>query len=586
MSFLATINPGFILIFAGLVGLFVPLRQIRHALMIIAPVVGILALALADMNLDLATARALGLDLVLYRVDTLNYLFGLAFLIAALLQAIYALHTDDRFQDGMAMTFAGTAISAVFAGDLMTLFIFWELTAISSVFLILKAQTKAAYNAAMRFLGLQILSGVMLLDGMVYVQKKTGTLDLKAFESVADPGANFILVAIAIKAAFPLLHNWMQDSYPKATVVGTVALSAFTSMLAVLVAARLFPGVDMLIWIGALMAVFPIIFAVLVNDLRKVLAYGVNSQVGLMICAVGLADLALPSGQLALNGAVGLAFVHVIFTVLLFMATGAVLHRAGTIRASELGGLYKSMPFTAVFCLVGAASMAAVPFFSGFAAQTLILDSALQSGGLTIWLMLLFASAGVVLHAGLKVPYCAFFSRDKGLRVAEAPFNMLFAMGLAALVTLAVGLPSFAGIGHGWLYDLLPYPGVARSHQPFEMTDILSQLQLLSLGVLAFLLLRRIGLYPLERAGTVLDFDWTYRWAGYGVAKWAGTVWTKAVPAVTRFFGAVGHAGFKRLENAFSPQGQLSRGGLNGDIAIWAAALLGAALLLSFISVN
>lgn len=585
-ALLTTLNPGLVLLFAGLVGLVLPVQRVRQGLMIAAPLIGIAMLSGAQLDVDLMTARAIGVELILYRVDTLNYVFGLAFLIAALLNAIYALHNDDRLHDGMAMALAGSAVTATFAGDLMTLFIFWELTALGSVFLILKAGTRAAYFASMRYIAIQILSGVLLLDGIAYVYKYTGSLSLEAFADLAAPGAIFIFLAIAIKAAFPLLHNWLQDAYAKATVTGAAVLSAYVTTLAVLACARLFPGLDHLVWLGAIMVVFPVFFAVLENDLRRVLAYALNIQVGFMICAVGFADVATDVGRLALSGAAAHAFTSVIFMALLFMAVGAVLYRTGTAKASALGGLYKSMPFTTVFCLVGAASMSAVPLFSGFVSRSLIVDAAALAGNQVIWMMLLFGSAGVFAFAGLKVPVAAFFNRDRGRRVEEAPFNMLLAMGIAAAVCILVGLPAFMGLGHGWLYSLLPYPPRPGSTDVFAAGTLLTQMQLLVLAAIGAVLLRRFGLYPEEREGIILDTDWVYRRLGFGLAQWANDVWAKAGPAMTRVAGNLAGEAFERIERAFSPRGQLSRGPLSGGMAIWTAALLGMAMLLSFITVR
>ncbi|MEL6752958.1 MAG: Na(+)/H(+) antiporter subunit D [Pseudomonadota bacterium] len=585
-AFLTTVNPGFVLVVAGLAGLVIPVQRVRQGLMIAAPLLGMLMLANAPQNMDLMTAEALSIELILYRVDNLNFIFGLAFLIAALLNAIYALHTDDRLQDGMAMAYAGAAVAAAFAGDLMTLFVFWELTAVSSVFLILRAGTRAAYFASMRYLAIQILSGVLLLDGIAYVYKSKNSLTIEAFTSFDQPGAVFIFLAVGIKAAFPFLHNWLQDSYPKATVVGAVVLSAFTTKLAVLTCARLFPGFEILIWIGAVMTVFPVFFAVIENDLRKVLAYSLNNQVGFMICAIGVADLATEYGRLAMNGAAAHAFAHIIYKALLFMSMGAVLYRTGTAKASELGGLYKSMPFTAVFCLIGAASISAFPLFSGFIAKSMTMSAVSHEGYVIAWLMLLFASAGVLEHSGIKIPYFAFFGHDSGKRVKEAPFNMLLAMGIAAAICILIGLPTFMGLGYGWLYNLMPFPNEANGYQPYTAEHILTQMQLLMFAVLAFILLKRFGLYPPEKPGTILDTDWTYRRLGYGFANWAGAVWGKAGPAMTAFAADVSGKAYDRIEAAFSPRGRLSQGPLTGGMAIWTAALLGMAMLLSFITVG
>ena len=580
-AFLTALNPGWLLILAGVVAIFLPMRRVRQGIAIGAPLVGIALLALADQNVNHLTASVMGLDLVLYRVDGLSFVFGLAFLIAALLNAIYAWHTDDRVQDGMALAYGGAAIAAAFCGDLMTLFIFWEITAVTSVFMVLGAGTRASYFASMRYLGVQILSGVLLLAGIAYVYQDTGNIGLQVFEALAAPGALLIFIAFGIKAAFPFLHNWLQDSYPKASVVGAVVLSAFTTKLAVYAFARMFPGQDSLIWIGAVMTCFPVFFAVIENDLRKVLAYSTNNQIGFMICAIGVGT------PLALNGAVAHAFADIMFKGLLFMSMGAVLYRTGTTKASELGGLYRSMPWTTIFCLVGAISISAMPLFSAFVTKSMILSAVAHAGLPIIWLMLMFASAGVLEHSGIKIPYFAFFGHDSGKRVKEAPFNMLLAMGMAAFISIAIGLPAvIPGLGYEWLYNLLPYREEAMNYQPFTFEHILTQLQLLVLATFAFVLLKRFGVYPPEKPGTILDTDWLYRKVGFGMAQWAGTVWGKVGPAMTAvFFGLTGRA-YDRIEATFSPRGELARGGLTGAMAVWTAALLGLVLLLAFITVG
>lgn len=575
---LSQINPGLLLIVIGFAGCLIKVQRLRHIIMLVTPVIALVMLALAERGTDLAVASVLGIDMVFYRVDSLSFIFGVAFLIASFLNAIYAMHTDDRLSDGMALAYAGAAVSATFAGDLMTLFIFWEITAVSSVFLILRAGTKAAYQAAMRYLAVQILSGVLLLDGIAYVYKATGSLSLDAFTSFDQPGAIFIFLAFAIKAAFPFMHNWLQDAYPKSTVVGAVVLSAFTTKLAVYAFARMFPGFDILIYIGAVMTVFPVFFAVIENDLRKVLSYSLNNQLGFMICAIGLGAAGV-GNELALNGAAAHAFAHIIYKGLLFMSMGAVLYRVGTAKASELGGLYKSMPWTTIFCIIGAMSISAFPLFSGFVAKSLTMSAVGKEGLTVIWFMLLFASAGVLEHSGIKIPYFTFFGHDSGKRVKEAPFNMLLAMGIAAFICIAIGLPLAGGFGYAWLYGMLPYPEAALAYQPFTTEHIITQLQLLMLAVLAFMLLKRFGLYPPERPGTILDTDWLYRKPGYGFAKWCGTVWSKVGPVMTGLATQLSARTFKRLEATFSPRGALARGGLTVSMAMWSAVLLALVML-------
>jgi multicomponent Na+:H+ antiporter subunit D len=583
---LASLNPGLLLIAAGIVCALVPQRQIRQALTLAAPLIGLVLLVQAPHGQNLAEARMMGLDLVLYRVDNLNFIFALAFLIAVFLNAIYAMHDDNRLHDGVALIYGGASVAAVLAGDLMTLFIFWEVTAISSVVVIIQARTRAAYGASMRYLAIQILSGVLLLNGAAWYLNANETLILpgQVGEAIGlnEPGAWLLFVAFGIKAAFPLLHSWLVDAYPKATATGAVVLSAFTTKLAVYTLARFFPGESLLLWIGAAMALFPVFLALIENDLRKVLALGLVSQNGFMLAAVGAA-----SGdyvQTALNGAAGHAFVCVIYMGLLFMVTGALIHRAGTAKISELGGMFRSMPVTAMFAIIGGLTLAAVPLFSAFATKSLIIEAVKSSAAFWAWIALYAASAGVLAVGALKVPFHAFFGRDSGKRVEEAPFNMLLAMGFAAFLCIVVGLPGIIpGFGYEVLYNMLPYPEAALGYHLFTASHVLTQLQLLVLAVLAFMLLRRFGLYPAERPGLVLDSDWIYRKAGYDVARWANRVWNKAGPAMSAAMGRGFARLYDRIEAASSPQGQLSRGLVSQSMAVWTAVILGIVLILTLI---
>ena len=498
--------PGLILIAGGVLAAVLPLR-LRQLLMLGLPVLGFLHL-LAIPEGNYAALSFFGVDLIGSRVDGLSLIWGYIFYIAAFVSSIYHLHVKDRMQDVAAMTYAGSAIGAVFAGDLVTLFVYWELTAVTSAFLIFARRDNASYRAGVRYLIVQILSGVLLLGGLVMQWRATGSVAFDAM-TLASPGAVLIFLGFGIKCAFPLLHNWLQDAYPNATVTGTVFLSSFTTKMAVYTLARGFPGTEELIWIGALMTAFPIFYAVIENDLRRVLSYSLNNQLGYMVVGVGIGT------DMALNGAAAHAFTHILYKGLLFMSMGAVLHRVGTIKGSELGGLYKSMPWTAGFCIVGAASISAFPLFSGFVSKSLIIAAAAEEGHWFVWLVLLFASAGVFHHSGIKIPYFAFFAHDSGRRVKEAPWNMLLAMAITAFLCIFIGVYPKA------LYDILPFP---VDYVPYTTAHVITQLQLLMFSALAFTVLMLYKIYPPELKSTNLDTDWIYRKLLPCVLGWLGKV--------------------------------------------------------------
>ena len=413
---IASLPPGLLLIVAALAVPFLP-DALRRAWTVVVPAAGLWALIVLEPGTYLAFTW-FGAEFVPVRVDKLSLIFGYIFHIAAIISAIYALHVRDTVQHVAGMMYAGSGIGAVFAGDLVTLFVYWEAMAITSVFLIWARGGETAYRSGMRYLIVQIASGVLLLSGAILQAEQTGSI---AFDKMAlgNLATWLILLAFGIKCAFPFLHNWLQDAYPEATVTGTVFLSAFTTKAAVYALARGFPGTEMLIYVGAAMTAFPIFYAVIENDLRRVLAYSLNNQLGFMVVGVGIGT------PMALNGAAGHAFAHILYKALLFMSMGAVLYRVGTIKGSDLGGLYKSMPFTTVFCIVGAASISAFPLFSGFIAKALTLSAVAYEGYVVVWLILMFASAGVFHHSGIKIPYFAFFAHDSGKRCKEAPLNML-----------------------------------------------------------------------------------------------------------------------------------------------------------------
>jgi multicomponent Na+:H+ antiporter subunit D len=557
--------PGAILILGGLLVPLLPVR-VKPWAGVVFPVLGFAHLLALDKGF-VQTLVIFGTELTPVRVDGLSLVFGYVFFIAAILGGIYGLGVRDGVQLTAALTYVGSAIGGVFAGDLITLFIYWELTAVTSVFLVWAGRTERSARAGMRYLIIQVGSGVILLAGVVFHFVDTGSLDFDKLIGAdgllasASLGVLLIFVAFGIKCAFPLLHNWLQDAYPESTATGTVYLSIFTTKMAVYALARGFPGTGVLIIIGAIMTAFPIFFAVIENDLRRVLTYSLNNQLGFMVVGIGIGT------ELALNGAAAYAFANIIFEGLLFMAMGAVLLRTGTCLGSELGGLYKTMPWTAALCIVGAASISAFPFLSGFVTKPLILDETASGHHLVIYLMLLFASAGVFHHSGIKIPYFAFFAHDSGKRVKEAPPHMLVAM--AVMAALSIGI----GVFPEMLYRVLPYP---MEYHAYTTTHVITQYQLLLFSALAFVFLQKTGLYPPELRSVNLDFDWTYRRALPTVVGWAvstGRVVVDAFMAPVRVLLDRTSGVIYRLHG---PEGVFARTWTTGAIAFWAVvALLG-----------
>lgn len=546
----------------------------RNIIMLAAPIVGALNL----MGLEHGVFWSLefmGYALEPVKVDKLSLMFGYLFHLAAFIAIIYALHVKDTVQHVAGLAYAASAVGAVFAGDLLTLFVFWELLALTSVFLIWARRTDRAYSSGFRYLLFQVLSGVLLLAGLLIFAQVNNSLLFTHIgldhDGIAQVGAWLIFFAFGIKCAFPFMHTWLTDSYPESTPSGTIFLASFTTKVAVYAFARGYPGEEILVWIGVTMACFPIFFAVIENDLRRVLAYSLINQIGFMIVGIGIGT------ALALNGAVAHAFNDVIFKGLLMMTMGAVLHMTGKINGSELGGLYKSMPKTTILCIVGAASISAFPLFSGFVSKSMIMAAAVAEGYDYVWLLLLFAAAGVFHHAGIKIPYFAFFAHDSGIRTTEPPKNMLIAMTLGAVTCVILGtFPAQT------VYALLPWE---HNYSPYDMTHVLTQLQLLFFSALAFVWLNLRNLYPPELPSTNLDTDWFYRKLAPNVIK---RVASAVYGTYERFEHSVIISIKGMIQNTYDaelgkPKGYFARLWPTETMVVWVAVLLAAYLMIYYL---
>jgi multicomponent Na+:H+ antiporter subunit D len=486
------LHPGLVLIFGAWTLPFLKGKTKRLVMLLLPASALVLCLRLEPGTYGVV--RFVGQELVFGRVDRLSLVFSYVFALLTLLGMLYALHVDDDAQHVVALTYGGAALGATFAGDFLSLFVFSELMAVAAVLLVWLHRTPASVAAGFRYLLVHVFGGLCLLAGTVLFWSQTGSLAFGNMSPYAGSAAsNLILLAFLLNAAVPPLGAWLPDAYPEATATGAVFLTAFTTKSAVYALIRGFSGTEILVWWGAAMAVYGVVYAVLENDARRLLAYHIISQVGYMVCGVGIGT------ELALNGATAHAFSHILYKALLFMGAGAVLEVTGRRKLSDMGGLYKTMPLTLALYMVGAFAISAVPFFSGFVSKSMVISAAGESHRGAIFLVLTLASSGTFLHTGLKLPYYMFFGEDRGLRAQEPPANMLVAMGLAAAACVLIGVfPTL-------LYSHLPYP---VDFVPYTARHVVDTLGLLAFTALGFFLL----LKQLDPEPTIsLDTDWFYR---------------------------------------------------------------------------
>ncbi len=506
------LHPGMVLIGAAAVVPFT--RGLARKVFVVAAGGAALAAALATTPGIHGAFRFLEWTLVFGRADRLSLVFGYVFTLMALIGVVYSLHVEEAGSHAAALVYAGSALGAVFAGDLLVLFLFWELMAFSSVFLVWFGGRRDSLAAGYRYLLMHVLGGASLLAGIVLHYGATGSLAFNGLVG-SGPGATLILAGFILNAAMPPLSAWLTDAYPEASITGAVFLSAFTTKTAVYVLVRGFSGYAPLAWLGAVMALYGVIYAVLQNDARRLLAYHIVSQVGYMVAGVGLGS------ELAVNGSVAHAFAHIIYKGLLFMGAGAVLFVTGKSKLSDMGGLGRRMPWTFALYMVGAFSISALPLTSGFVSKSMVVAGAGAAHQTAVFLLLTAASAGTFLSVGLKLPYFMFLGKDSGLPAREPPRNMLVAMGIAAFVCV------FIGVVPGSLYAVLPFPA---EFSPYTGQHLVSTMEILLLTAAAFVfLVAKLAPKP----SIALDTDWFYRKAA------AGLMWLVRKPISGFEFGVI-----------------------------------------------
>ncbi len=506
----------------------------------------------------------LGYELSPLAIDKLSRLFATIFALMAFGGGLFALRQTSRLEIPAAYVYAGSAIGVALAGDLVTVFVFWELMAVGSTLVLWSAGTKAAWAASRRYVMVHLAGGVVLFAGVTGHLLDTG--DAAFVRMAPDSVAHWlILIGFLINAGAAPLSAWLPDAYPEASWSGTVFLSAFTTKTAVYVLLRGFPGTEFLIWVGLLMVFYGIVYALLENDMRRILAYSIVNQVGFMIAGIGIGT------EMALNGAAAHAFTHIIYKALLLMSAGAVLAATGRRKCSELGGLFHSMPLTTLCGTIGALAISSFPLTSGFVSKSMVTQAAIDGHLLWVWLLLAAASAGVFLHAGIKFPWFVFFQKDSGLRPSDPPASMRLAMIAFAFLCIALGV---------WpepLYRLLPYP---VDYVPYTAAHVLTQLQLLLFSGLAFFVM----LPWLKRTPTLtLDFDWTYRVLLPALIGRAARVLQRLQAVAEGLRGAAGRQLQSSIYRHHGPEGRLARSWPTGSMALWVMVLLLAYLVLYYV---
>lgn len=555
---LPTWQPGLLMILAALVATFSS-KQFNDWLIPIAAIGALVVWAQVEPNASWT--------------DTSNKIastFALAFIVVSFLAGIYAIGQAQKLEQVMTLLYAGSTISVVYAPDYLTLFIFWEITAISSAFIVWSGNSRDTYGAGLRYLAFQLCSGVLLLMGIVGFYQATDSLLPQAMSLETWYGWCF-LGAFGIKAAFPFLHMWLPDAYPSSSATGSVVLSAFTTKMAIFSLLFHFQSQPILIVIGLGMAIWPMLYMTLENDIRRVIAYALQNQFGFMVVAIGVGS------ELAVNGAVAHAFACTFYGGLLYMASGAVLHNVGSTQCHEIGELAKRYPFILLAMLAGGFTIAAFPFFIGFASKSLTLSALAKSGYAVPWLILVVSSVAVIDALAFKVPYHAFFKaepsamKSRGYKVTPLPMKVAIVMSIIICV-----LP---GIFPNIYYQLLLPFEHYHSYELNTLPHLITQFELIAFTLLGFLLFNWLKLYPNQYAQTMVDAGVLYR-------KWLPNLGRKIRSVLKMLTSWLGQSKVSINAQHFmsrSEQAMLSHYWPTGSMVIWVALILIATLLLYFI---
>jgi multicomponent Na+:H+ antiporter subunit D len=540
---------------------------LRSAAIVVLPLIA-LALVWAVPDGPVWQASFLDHTITPLQGDKLSRLFATIFTLMAAGGGLFALGQKSRVELPAAFLYAGSAVGVALAGDLITVFVFWELMAIGSTLVLWSEGGKASQRAARRYLMIHLLGGVLLMAGITGHVAQTGDVAFTLLSSGGAPGSVahwLILIGFLVNAGAPPLSAWLPDAYPEASWSGTVFLSAFTTKTAVYVLIRGFAGTELLIWVGLFMVFYGIVYALLENDMRRILAYSIVNQVGFMIAGIGIGT------EMAINGAAAHAFTHIIYKALLLMSAGSVLLMTDRRKCSELGGLFHSMPLTTICGTIGALAISSFPFTSGFISKSMVSQAAADGHQFAVWLLLTAASAGVFLHAGIKFPWFVFFQKDSGLRPAEPPAPMRWAMVLFAFLCIAIG------VWPGPLYALLPYP---VAYEPYTTAHVLTQLQLLLFSGLAFFVM----LPWLKRTLTItLDTDWFWRRLGPALWRAAASVFSAARDGLAATVSKSAGRAQALLLGRFGPDAAMARTSRTRGMAMWVMVVLLGYLLLYYL---
>lgn len=487
------IVPPFVPVLA--VALVVPFvgRRVGHALGVLTTgaLVPYVWLAADGQHLPV---KLFGFDAVLLNVDPFSTLMGIIFAFIGAIAVLYSWASDaPPIQTAFALGYVGTSLGAVFGGDWLTLIFFWELMAVTSTLLVWHYGGRAV-RAGFRYALMHGIGGTLLLGAVVWHYAAVGSFLFTAADGGLAGSIAPVLAAVGIgvNVGFIGLHAWLPDTYPRPHIAASVFLCVYTTKTGVYGMYRAFPDGQLAIaYMGGLMAVFGAGMALLQSDMRRLLSYHIQSQVGYMIAGVGI------GGALATGGAFGHVFNHILYKSLLFMTVGVIIYRTNEESLKKVGGLGRKMPITAITFTIAALSISGFPGFNGFVSKGMIVGAAHKKHLDVLWYLLLAGGVGTFLSF-IKLGYSAFVEGEYDGPVKDAN------RGQSAAMVLVAGLCVLYGLVPSALFTILPTEGF--EYTTYTPGHVGETLVLGAIAVVGFVFLKT----PLKRVGRVPDIDRLY----------------------------------------------------------------------------
>lgn len=547
---------------------------VRRTLVLIIPTFVLSQVWLIPLDTTVSITTLVG-EMQPYTNSELNRLFATIFSFALGGVLLYGWTIATKAEQTWTLFYASAAYGIVYAGDLISLFIAWELLAIGALGVIWSKKTEESEAAGLRYFLVHVLGGVLFMMGLTaHLAANTAGIGLDTISPEALQMKPMLmsewyhwcmLAGIGINAAIPPLWSWVPDAYPTASSNGTVVLACFTTKSAVLVLIKLFPGVDLLIPLGLAMIIYGGIYAALEGNIRRSLAYSLIGQVGFMVVCVGIGT------QLALLAAAVHAFSHIVYKTLLLMTAGCIVRTTGKQNMYEVGGMAKRMPDIAACAVVGSFALAAAPFTSGFISKSLIIEAVLQEKMLGTWLIMMLAAGAAMVYVGMRYLWFCFFQGEPP--PAERRLSLSMRLGVYAFTALCLA----TGLFPGWLnIAMSDMAVVAPDFHPYSAGHVLYQVQILAASVLVFCLSWK---WLTPKPGALRDFDISYLQIGPAAFSVSKRCWNKGASAVKPLVVVADHAK-QRINAPHKPEGLMARTWATGTMALWVALMLNAFLWL------